>query len=238
MLEILDTKIATAEENMQKDADLLESLNTKNSPILHLYEWKVPSISYGYFIKPDRYLNILALKEKKIDFARRPTGGGIVFHIWDYAFSFLMPNGHSKFSINTLENYHFVNSIVLDALKSYLFKNNLDLIGQDFKVNDSDQVNFCMSHPTKYDVVIDGKKVAGASQRKTNKGYLHQGTISIGLPKRDLIKDVLLNENILPGMLKYSYAPLGSIWNFKMLSEARNKIKEELIQKFQSTMSK
>ncbi len=238
MLEILDTGADSAKENMQIDSKLLEDLNTFKKPVLHLYKWSKPSVSFGYFIDVSKYLDIQRLKEKEIDFVRRPTGGGIVFHIWDYAFSFLMPRSHRMFSENTLENYRFVNNIVLEALKGFLEETGLKLIGQDANADDLTQVNFCMAHPTKYDVVLNGKKVAGASQRKTKGGYLHQGTISIGLPKKEILKDVLLHSSILNSMLKYSFAPLGFDWNFETLEQMRDKIKNQLIQKFRITLAK
>jgi len=237
MLEILDTGSNSAKKNMQIDSDLLEGLDTCTRPILHLYSWSKPTVSFGYFIDVSKYLNTDKLRAKEIDFTRRPTGGGIVFHLWDYAFSFLMPRSHRLFSENTLENYRFVNNIVLESLKGFLEETGLKLIGQDINAENLIQVNFCMAHPTKYDVIMNGKKVAGASQRKTKKGYLHQGTISIGLPKQEILRDVLLQDNILDSMMKYSFAPLGSDWNFEILEQMRCKIKDQLIQKFQTTLS-
>jgi len=237
MLEILDTGSASAKKNMQIDSDLLDRIGVSKKPILHLYSWSKPSVSFGYFIDIGKYLDINKLQEREIDFTRRPTGGGIVFHIWDYAFSFLMPRPHKMFSENTLENYRFVNNVVLEALKGFLEETGLKLIGQDLRAENLTQVNFCMAHPTKYDVIMNGKKVAGASQRKTKNGYLHQGTISIGLPKEEILNDVLLQGNILTSMLKYSFAPLGFNWNFEALEQMRDKIKGQLIQKFQITLS-
>jgi lipoate---protein ligase len=234
MLEVLDTGSSFANENMQIDSNLLLNLGENKNPILHLYEWKKPSISFGYFIDLNKYLNIDLLNAKEIDFARRPTGGGIVFHIWDYAFSFLMPSHHPLFSINTLKNYQLVNQVVLEALNELLVKNKLELTGYTFDAKDPDQLNFCMANPTKYDVIIDNKKVAGAAQRKTKDGFLHQGTISLALPQKEILKEILKNENILPSMLKYSFALLGSNNDFEKLKNTRAQIKKILIQKFQN----
>src|SRR5690242_16384610 len=101
--QILDTGVAPAEKNMAFDAELLENLG--GQPILHFYEWERPSISYGYFIQPSKFLNLNNIKKQGIDLARRPTGGGIVFHLWDMAFSVLVPASSPHFSLNTLENY-------------------------------------------------------------------------------------------------------------------------------------
>ena len=59
-------------------------------PLLHLYQWDGPSATYGYFIDPSKYLDLNKLRQHHVALARRPTGGGIVFHIWDLAFSFLI----------------------------------------------------------------------------------------------------------------------------------------------------
>ncbi len=123
MLEIIDTGIDSAEKIMRFDGNLLENLDPNGKPILHFYRWAKPSATYGYFISPEKHLDLKKAEEKGLALARRPTGGGIVFHIWDLAFSFLMPSGHPAFSENTLENYRFVNEAVLAAMrKSFPFK--------------------------------------------------------------------------------------------------------------------
>ena len=105
MFQILDTGIAAAQENMDLDGRLLRDLNPAGSPILHLYEWARPSATYGYFADPAKHLDLEKTRARGVELGRRPTGGGIVFHIWDFAFSFLMPSGHPAFSLNTLENF-------------------------------------------------------------------------------------------------------------------------------------
>lgn len=81
MWEIFDTGTQSAEENMAIDAELLETLTPKSAPILHFYRWEKPSLTYGYFINPAEHLNLDALLRDGVSLARRPTGGGIVFHI-------------------------------------------------------------------------------------------------------------------------------------------------------------
>lgn len=224
MLRILNTGRQTASSNMLRDASLLEELDPKGLPILHLYEWDKPSITYGYFIEPEKLLNLPAIQKRGIDLARRPTGGGIVFHIWDFAFSFLMPSGHPAFSLNTLENYRFVNEAVLGTVKE-----EAEIIPESFQTASLNCVHFCMARPTQYDVVYQGRKIAGAAQRRRKQGYLHQGTISLAMPDRSLLKEVLLSEEaVIDAMIAYSFQikrPDARGWIQKLLTE---KLEEKL----------
>ena len=100
-------------EVMQKDAALLQNLSSSvQQPILHFYEWESRCLTYGYFMDPDDHLDVQALRDHRLLLARRPTGGGIIFHVSDFAFSLLMPASAPGFSLNTLENYQFVNQRV------------------------------------------------------------------------------------------------------------------------------
>lgn len=206
MLQIFDTGISTAEENMRFDAKLLENLNPSDMPILHLYSWARPSVTYGYFIRPENHLNLK--KAETLDLARRPTGGGIVFHVWDLAFSFLMPADHPQFSLSTLGNYGFVNRVVLDVVKTY-FSLSPELAQEDAPSFGPDCQNFCMAKPTQYDVVYQGRKIAGSAQRRRRQGYLHQGTISLAPPDVDLLNAVLLSKkDVLHAMRTFTFAPI------------------------------
>ena len=211
MLQVLDTGIATAEGNMRFDERLLENLRVQEDPILHLYGWSRPSATYGYFVKPEKHLDLKKAALHHLDLAKRPTGGGIVFHIWDLAFSFFMPAQHPRFSLDTLQNYQFVNGIVLEVIQSY-FSLTLELIEQDAPSIGPDCKNFCMAKPTQYDVVYKGMKIAGAAQRKRRQGYLHQGTISLSAPKIQLLTDLLLSKkDVLQAMGTFTFAPVKEI---------------------------
>lgn len=231
-LEIVDTGAAEGEVNMSLDSQLLADLEPSGKPILHFYEWSSPTATYGHFIDPKKHIDLDQARYHHLSLARRPTGGGIVFHIWDFAFSFLMPSNHPLCSENTLDNYKFVNQVVLEVVKEYLeleailIPEHAPLLGPDCK-------HFCMARPTIYDVVYKGLKIAGAAQRRTKNGYLHQGTISLAFPHLGLLRSVLLSqEEVTQAMEAYTFAPLGKLYSPKSLESARQKLKELLTQKF------
>ncbi len=234
MLQVLDTGVKSAEENMQKDASLLEGLSTSGDPILHFYDWEGDSLTYGYFLDPKKLLDVEELKRRKISAARRPTGGGVVFHLWDLAFSFLMPASHPKCSLNPLDNYAFVNGLVMNAMQEFLGgKSPLTLTPQHFPVEAQKGEHFCIARPTKYDVVMDGVKIAGAAQRLTKSGYLHQGTISLAKPSAELLLAVLGNKGLVEAMERYTFSPLGEAAQ-EELQKARLRLKAFLTSHFQT----
>jgi lipoate-protein ligase A len=238
MLQVIDTGVAQAEANMIYDAHLLEQMKEGDDPILHLYGWEGASVTFGHFISLDRYINREQAAKHQLNFARRPTGGGIVFHLTDLAFSFLMPSSHPAFSFSTLENYAFVNSVVLDVVKDIFFlKETVSLISDDFP-SFAENHSFCMARPTQYDVVYEGKKIAGAAQRRRRQGYLHQGTISLAIPSRLILEETLLvSPEVFDSMFHYTFAPLGDAPTAQVLGEARVSIQQRLVVKLLEKLS-
>ncbi len=207
--EIIDTGRQSAEENMRFDSELLENADTRVKPILHFYEWEGDSATHGYFTDPSKLLNLDNAQRLSLNLARRPTGGGLVFHIWDMAFSVLVPAFCPEFSMNTLENYAFVNQAVLSSVKEFLDNHPpLSLTSDDFSPLDSNCSHFCMAKPTKYDVMWEGKKIAGAAQRKTKKGFLHQGTIALVMPPLDYLGKILLPGTRVQEAMQMHTCPL------------------------------
>jgi lipoate-protein ligase A len=202
---ILETEAASAEENMELDARLLEELSGHENPILHLYEWERPSVTYGHFVRPDELLDSGEARKRGIDLAKRPTGGGVVFHLWDLAFSVLVPAKSSLFSTNTLDNYNLVNRVVKEVVKELTGMTEMNLTPDDAPFADQNCTFFCMARPTKYDVMLAGKKIAGAAQRKTKDGFLHQGTIALISPDIELLNAVLPSAAVREAMVKTTF---------------------------------
>lgn len=231
--EILDTGEASAQENMQIDAGLLQNLQER--PILHFYEWKQKSATHGYFLKPEEFINIQQAQKKGLDLGRRSTGGGIVFHIWDMAFSVLVPSNAPMFSLNTLENYAYVNQTVLKAVRKFL-NLSYEIIPNDGPQLDPSCGRFCMAQPTKYDLIYQGKKVAGAAQRKQKQGYLHQGTIALCMPNKEFLEEILLpSSRVYEAMEAYTYPLLGKIASEEEMKDAKVTLRDLLITAFKET---
>ncbi len=235
MLKIIRGIPRNAQENMDLDRELLEDLSENGSPILHFYDWKRPSITYGYFIKIHNLMDLEKLKKRSIDIGRRPTGGGVVFHMWDMAFSFLMPSKSKYFYLNPLENYRFINNIVFQTILEFLEKEvkKISLMDEE-GIKDNIAHDFCMGHATKYDIIIKGKKVVGAAQRRKKNGFLHQGTISLFKPEKEVLQDILLKD-VLEIISSTSYPLLGSYDQNREIF-LRNKLQDLLIKNFQKIL--
>jgi lipoate---protein ligase len=226
-LRIIDTKTKPALENMAFDEDLLSSF--ENEAILHFYEWENPSITYGYFVKVNRFIDLKKVKELGIDLARRPTGGGIVFHLWDFAFSFLLSKKSEYYNLNPLKNYEFVNSLTFKSIKKFLKKDEKYFLKRDEFFNEKKEFdNFCMAKPTKYDIVIDQKKILGASQRRKEKGFLHQASINLVPPDINIIGSVLKDKDIAKAIFQNSFF----LFDKENLLTLKKLIKIEIIETF------
>ena len=134
--------------------------------------------------------------------------------------------------MNTLENYAFINQAVVVAIRKFLGSLSFPQLLIREKKQSPSKVSrqFCMAKPTVYDVMIEGKKVGGAAQRRMKQGYLHQGSISLTLPDLSLLKDLLKGgEHIVSLMQKNSFPLLGpSATSKEELKLARKEIQHLL----------
>jgi lipoate-protein ligase A len=209
---------------MDTDARLLAE---GAGPLIHHYDWQGKAATHGCFLDPYRYLCREAVEKEQLLLGKRPTGGGIIFHLTDLAFSIVVPASHPAYSCNTMENYAFVNRMVIQALQDFLGGGSPSLLPVEPEPMDRASRHFCMAKPTRYDVIIDGRKVGGAAQRRTKQGFLHQGSISIALPSQDLLESLLLpGSRVQEAMQINSFTLLKGEVSASALQDARETLRE------------
>lgn len=231
---IIHTGKSSAKKNMAIDAELLDLLASgSKEPILHLYDWDGPSATYGHFIDPYLFIDPERASTLGLQLARRPTGGGMIFHLADLAFSIVIPASHPGYSVNVLENYAFINHLVIETIKK--FTNNQNLPHLFLRYNGSADSNpickhFCMAKPTKYDVMLEGRKVGGGAQRRTKYGFLHQGSISLASPPIDCLSKILLpQQGLIEAMQATTHVLIPGQLSLKQLADARQCLGQLLV---------
>jgi lipoate-protein ligase A len=149
---------------MALDEALLRHVST---PVLRFYRWSEPdAISIGYFDKYEEVPN-------GRPFVRRYTGGGLVDHQADFTYSVIVPKNHPLALQGTSGSYQAIHEAVTQALKQQGFEAELAPCCLEA------QSNACFQKPVKFDVVAGTSKLAGAAQRRTREGCLHQGSILV-----------------------------------------------------------
>jgi len=155
--------------NMAIDEALLE---TATQPTIRFYKWDHPALSFGYFGK----FSDIEEHQSKRDLVRRWTGGGIVLHGEDLTYSIVIPASDSAFSESSTSIYEKVHHAVCGALSAKGHSAELascsTLNAQHSTFNTQ-----CFVNPVRADVLWNGRKIAGAAQRRTRGGLLQQGSI-------------------------------------------------------------
>jgi lipoate-protein ligase A len=158
-----DGGIRSAAENMAVDETLLESAS---APTLRFYRWRRPSLSFGYF---GSFADVAA-EEPRREIVRRWTGGGIVLHGSDLTYSIILPRAEAPGSLSVRAVYTQVH----EAIRQVLSKQSHVVLATTNAAKISDA---CFANPVIADLLADGRKIAGAAQRRTRGGLLHQGSI-------------------------------------------------------------
>jgi lipoate-protein ligase A len=161
----------SAAMNMAIDQALLESAA---APSIRFYRWESPTLSFGYF---GRFADI-ADKASERDLVRRWTGGGIVFHGEDLTYSVVIPAGDPVFGKSSMSIYENVHRALGKALLEAGQRATVaEVDDPGSRMNAAGYNGLCFANPVRADVTIDGRKVAGAAQRRTRAGLLQQGSV-------------------------------------------------------------
>ncbi len=169
-----------ASENMGVDEALHEHAGAlEGVPLVRCYGWSRPSVSIGYVQVRT------AAPQSGYDVVRRPTGGGVVFHDADLTYTVVVPAGHWIEKLDRVESYHVFHRAVVRALAA---------LGVEATLSQSEpepvdrSTMRCFAAPTRYDVLSEAGKLAGAAQRRGKHGILHQGSISLRAANGDRMR--------------------------------------------------
>jgi len=168
----------SAAMNMAIDEAILEFVTI---PLIRFYRWQLPALSFGYF---GRFTDVAGYQCER-DLVRRWTGGGIVFHGEDLTYSLVIPASDTAFGESSISIYEKIHLALCDAL-SETGQPAVVVADADrgpgsatvaTRTGISDAGYNCFANPVRADVMIDGRKIAGAAQRRTRRGLLQQGSI-------------------------------------------------------------
>ena len=158
--------------NMALDEALLLGAASRGRPLLRFYAWDRPAVTIGYV------QSFTAAPAIGYTISRRTTGGGVVFHDHDLTHTAVIPAGHWLTTVPPLESYAFINDAVRQGLAGC--RGDAELAQQEIPKSIDRLRMVCFTTPTRYDVMLGGQKIAGAAQRRTREGILHQGSIHFG----------------------------------------------------------
>lgn len=161
-----DSEPRSAAMQMAVDEALLQ---TQDVPALRFYRWRAPALSFGYF---GRFADV-AENSSRRELVRRWTGGGIVLHGDDVTYSLVVPAADPFFGHSSREIYARVHEAIRNALRALHIEATLS-DGSALKISES-----CFANPVRADLLVRGEKIAGAAQRRTRAGLLHQGSIQV-----------------------------------------------------------
>ena len=161
----------SAATNMAIDEALFENVKV---PSLRLYRWDHPALSFGYF---GRYADVSFYQSER-ELVRRWTGGGIVLHGDDLTYSIVIPGRDSAFAESSMSIYEKIHRALCNAIVATGQHAVVAAVADRGPgVRDASYSGHCFANPVRADVLLDGRKIAGAAQRKTRAGLLQQGSI-------------------------------------------------------------
>lgn len=201
-IRLLQTGSKTAYENMSLDEAILQHVQQKmSSPTLRLYSWQPRAISIGYFQSLHEEVVLEKCYELGIDFIRRITGGGAVFHDAEVTYSLIAPLDGSFIPHDIQESYQKICSGIIAGLA---------LIGI--------RANFVPLN----DIVVGQQKISGNAQTRKQSVLLQHGTILLAVDvetmfsllkipdekiKDKAIKDVKERVTSIQALLKKPVSP-------------------------------
>ncbi|NDI36460.1 lipoate--protein ligase family protein [Chengkuizengella sediminis] len=204
----IQSDVYSSAENMAIDeAILLAHSEGKVPPTLRFYGWDPATLSIGYFQKSEE-IDFDAVKENGIGFVRRQTGGRAVLHDQELTYSMIVSEDYPGLPKTVNEAYRVLSQGLLFGFKSLDLKAEMVNLAteEENQKYEAASSSACFDSPSWYELVVEGRKIAGSAQTRQKGVVLQHGSILLELDI-DLIFDLLRYSNPkIKERLKQSFA--------------------------------
>ncbi len=197
--------------NMALDQAVSESILAGDSPpTIRVYKWKPSAVSIGYFQSMNDEVNIQKCEELGVDYVRRRTGGGAVYHDSEGEITYSVIAPESNFPRDIIESYEIICSWIVDGLS---------------------RINIHASFAPINDIVVSGKKISGNAQTRRGGTLLQHGTILYDLDVKTMFTVLRLSsEKISDKMIRSVEERVTRVLNYANVSQ--EELCEALLQGF------
>lgn len=182
---IIETPALDVYEHMALDEEM--ALNPPGAFAVRFYNWKGGGATFGYAQNSGDVLRGLPPDRKDAPLARRPTGGGVVFHYSDLTFSCVYPNRELVRPAAVYAKFH---GAIEAGLRERAIACGLcrETGPAGYAPSDGNGLaSLCFKNPVPLDVVdAEGRKILGGAVRRFDGSVLYQGSLqAAGVRERE-----------------------------------------------------
>lgn len=155
----------------------------KVPPTIRFYTWNPATLSIGYFQKAEKEIDMETVQARNLGFVRRPTGGRAVLHDQELTYSVVVSENHPKMPSSVTEAYKVISMGLLHGFQELgLNAEMVSLANEEEKEKySSPGSSACFDSPSWYELVVEGRKVAGSAQTRQKGVILQHGSILLDM---------------------------------------------------------
>ncbi|QBP40924.1 lipoate--protein ligase family protein [Paenisporosarcina antarctica] len=158
-------------------------------PVIRFYRWNPATLSIGYFQNVAKEINMEEVKKHNLGFVRRPTGGRGVLHEHELTYSVIVSEDYPNMPRTVTEAYRVLSEGLLIGFQKLGLDAYFSVPDTEEKKSDlkNPKSAVCFDTPSWYELVVEGKKVAGSAQTRQKGVILQHGAILLDLDEDKLV---------------------------------------------------
>ena len=194
--------------NMAMDEALLNFVSRGEiDPVIRFYTWNPATLSIGYFQRLQKEIDIEKVNKKGFGLGRRQTGGRGVLHDKELTYSVIVPESHPNMPSTITEAYRVISQGLLEGFKNLGFETYFAVprSKEEREKLKQPRSSVCFDAPSWYELVVEGRKIAGSAQTRQKGVILQHGSILQDIDIDELFDMFIFKNDRLKAKMKEAF---------------------------------
>ena len=185
---------------MAIDEALVRSVASGAQPVIRVYAWQPPALSFGYAQHISREVDIQKVQAQNIDIVRRATGGRAVLHWNELTYSVVCSTDDPTMGGSINDAYRKISEGLMASVRYLGADVSFESRRQTQPSPRGEELTApCFTSTTQYEVTLMGRKLIGSAQQRIGNTILQHGSLLLG-PQHKRILNLLPYDK--PGLRK------------------------------------